>query len=74
MTDITDEEAIDYLQINGVSQQITKKFVDFVGGRFIYLVNITNLHKMYKNVYPGINDESVYLSVMDLFFRKTKNQ
>ena len=75
VTDITDEEAIGYLQINGVSQQITKKLVDFVGGRFIYLVNTIILHEINKNVYPGINDESVYLSVMDdLFSRKINNQ
>lgn len=75
VTNITDEKAINYLQTNGVSQQISKKLVDFVGGRFVYLVNITTLHKMYKNVYPGIDDELMYQSIMDdLFSIKINNQ
>ena len=75
VTDIRDETAREFLEKKGLSREMSKKFVDYTGGRFIYLVNVTTLHKMYKTVYSEIDDESLHQAVMkDLFSRKIATQ
>ena len=69
--DISDKTAIEFLISHGLPSQLSTKLVSYVGGRFVYLLNIVDLHKMYRRVYPGVNDELVYKQLLgDLFSRK----
>ena len=73
--DIPDEIAIKDLEINGLSKVLSKMFVDYAGGRFVYLNGCKMLHAMYKGVHPGMDDNLLYKKIKeDLFLKKLNNQ
>jgi len=75
ITDVSDEAAVNYLTKNGLSRELSNKLIEFVGGRFVYLISIINLHKMYKKVYPELNDEILFRNIKeDIFSRKLASQ
>ena len=40
----------------------------------MYLVNIVNLHNMYRRVYPEVTDEILYKNCWKMFSRKLARQ
>ena len=65
--DISDKTAIEYLINHGLSKKLSIKLVSYVG-RFMYLINITHLHKMYRRVYPDVTDETLHKKLLkDMF-------
>lgn len=75
VTDIDDERATDYLFKQGISKGISKEFIKYTGGRFVYLVKIKQLYQMYRRVYPEMSDEWIYKNTMsDVFLRKINRQ
>lgn len=56
---------------NGVPKELSTKLVDYVGGRFIYLVSIITLYHLYNNVNPNMEDQQLYKRLLgDKFSRK----
>jgi len=51
--------------INGLSRELSNKLIEFVGGRFVYLISIINLHRMYKKVYPELKDEVLFQNIKE---------
>ena len=37
--DITDNEAVHFLSSDSLSEELSRRLVDYVGGRFIYMMN-----------------------------------
>ena len=58
--DISDKTVIEYLINHGLSKKLSTKLVSYVGRRFMYLINIIHLHKMYRRVYPDVTDEILH--------------
>lgn len=50
--DIEDHADSDYLVTQGVPQHLANKFVDYAGGRFVYLVKIAALYLSNQKIYP----------------------
>lgn len=57
VTDISDENAQNYLERYGVSEMTAKNLVDLLGGRFAYLHGSVKLFEIYKAT--GLSDNEL---------------
>jgi len=75
ITDVKDEDAVDYLIKRGFSEKLSNMFVQYTGGRCIHLVNGGILHKRYTTMNPSIEDHVLYdKTIRDLFTWKLMKQ
>ena len=64
--DISDEQAIDFLQGYNLPKEFAERVVRFTGGRLIYLINCIRRHSYYSAKFE--EDHNMYTKMMDDIF------
>lgn len=75
VVDVPDEAAVEYLVNNGLSKELSQMFVEYTGGRCIYLNSSKALHYFYRSLNPDITVKELYDKIIaDLFSWKVARQ